>query len=90
MSVDNLSERVTVQHNQMNANVETFNSTIKRQNLVIACIQQEFKATMTDLYRQLGPSPVVLTGSGAPGQLAPPTPQAAVLSTVQQLGGTTT
>jgi hypothetical protein len=86
-SVDTLSARVIEQHMQMNTNVETLNNTISRQNLVIACIQKEFKETMADLYSKLSLSPPVFHTQEAFQVTASSAPQSTAPIVAQQLGG---
>jgi len=86
-SVDTLSPQVIEQHVQMNANAETLNNTISRQNLVIACIQKEFKETMVDLYSKLSLTPPVFHTQEASQVTASSAPQSAAPTVSQQLGG---
>jgi len=54
-------QTVITQNATMSNSIETLSITISRQNFVIACIQQEFKETMSDLYSKLNLSPPVIT-----------------------------
>lgn len=77
-------QTVIDQNASLSSNMVDLNDTIKRQNFVIACIQQEFKETMSDLYLKLGLAPSVKTG-------APPVtttaPHLAVQNLATQMGG---
>jgi exonuclease VII large subunit len=86
-SVDSLSAKVDTQHEHMNSTVESLNITISRQNLVIACIQQEFKATMADLYQKLHLAPPTFNNQGASQLAASPATQPDAYPLAQQLGG---
>jgi len=76
-------QTVISQTKTMSNNMEKLNDTISRQNFVIACIQQEFKQTMSDLYGKLGFAPPACA-EGSP--VTSPAPQPAASSTCQ-VGG---
>jgi hypothetical protein len=77
-------QTVITQNAAMSTNMENLTNTISRQNFVIACIQQEFKETMSDLYSKLG-----LPLPDPKSQVAASTaPQTAATPVAQQLGGT--
>ena len=67
----------------MSNNMEKLNDTISRQNFVIACIQQEFKQMMSDLYGKLGLAPPACA-DGSPVTFTAPQPAA---SSACQVGG---
>jgi len=50
-------QTVITQNEKMSASMKNLNDTISHQNFVIACIQKEFKDTMSDLYDKLGFAP---------------------------------
>lgn len=50
-------QTVITQNEKMSASMKNLNDTISCQNFVIACIQKEFKDTMSDLYDKLGFAP---------------------------------
>jgi len=76
-------QTVITQNATMSNSIETLSITISRQNFVIACIQQEFKETMSDLYSKLNLSPPVITA-----KLGNPTaPQSAAPQVAKPLGG---
>ena len=76
-------QTVISQTKTMSNNMEKLNDTISRQNFVIACIQQEFKQTMSDLYGKLGFAPPACA-DGSPVTFTAPQPAA---SSACQVGG---
>jgi len=66
-------QTVISQTETMSNNMEKLNDTISWQNFVIACIQQEFKQTMSDLYGKLGFAPPACADGSPVTFTAPPT-----------------
>jgi hypothetical protein len=77
-------QTVISQTETMSNNMEKLTDTISRQNFVIACIQQEFKQTMSDLYGKLGFAPPACA-EGVTVTSTAPQPAA---SSAWQVGGT--
>jgi len=76
-------QTVITQNAAISTNMENLTNTISRQNFIIACIQQEFKETMSDLYSKLG-----LPLPDPKAQVAASTaPQPAATPLALQLGG---
>jgi len=78
-------QTVIEQNESLSTNMDKLNTTISRQNFVIACIQQEFKETMSDLYEKLGLAPPT-TRSARTVPVTPTALQPAV-PFAQQMGG---
>jgi len=78
-------QTVIEQNETLSTNMEQLNTTITRQNFVIACIQQEFKDTMSDLYEKLGLAPATQRATRVP--VTPTTAPQPAAQDAQQVGG---
>jgi hypothetical protein len=78
-------QTVIEQNESLSTNMDKVNTTITRQNFVIACIQQEFKEMMLDLYEKLGLAPPTTRSAGTV-PVTHTAPQPAV-PFAQQVGG---